>query len=239
MKYLTLLFLLITAHLSWAQCGDTTHTTAAADTWTSCQASVSPNPARGSGHWIEYDLGYVYTLETLHVWNANQRGQTDRGFREVAIDYSLDGQQWTELGEYEWSEASGYQSETGQTGADFAGVRARYVLVSGLSNWGDAHCYGLAELRFGLEEVTAADLVEAEGAPLRLFPNPTAGPLTIETGALRPMTLRLVDLKGRVVREFEGTIPTQLDVADLPRGLYFVSLQDDQGRYHSGGFVKE
>lgn len=152
------LFLLIAGLLlslqSWAQCGDTTHTTLTADSWASCQPSQNPNGARGNSHWIRYDFGQVYTLRQLFVWNANASGETDRGFRQVSIDYSLDGQQWVELGSYEFPEASGYNSYTGFAGPDFGGLQARHVLLTAQSNWGDPQCYGLGELRFGLDGVT-------------------------------------------------------------------------------------
>ena len=30
----------------------------------------SPNPGRGSGQWIHYDLGYQYQLALMHAWNG-------------------------------------------------------------------------------------------------------------------------------------------------------------------------
>lgn len=239
MKYCILFPLLLAAPLAWGQCGDTTHTTEAFDTWVSCQATASPHPDRGTGHWIKYDLGYVYNLAGLYVWNANQSGETDRGFRQVVIDYSLDGQSWTELGRYEWSEATGYQSYVGEEAAAFDDpIQARYVLITGESNWGDPSCYGLAEVKFTLDQVTRAQLVE-QPSRLGLYPNPTTGLLNLELGDLHPVNLRVVDLKGRIMQEYDQDVPRQIDLSDLPKGLYFVSLRDAQGRYVSGGVVKE
>ena len=238
MKYLLLLPLLLSALWGQAQCGDSTHSAAVSDTWVSCQASPSPNPDRGSGHWIAYDFGHVYTLTTSHVWNANLSSDTDKGFREVVIDYSLDGETWTELGTYAWAEASGYQSYQGEPGPDFGQVAARHVLITALSNHGDPSCYGLSEMRFDLEAVTSAQVVAPNG-PLGLYPNPTQGTLHVALEDLRPVHLRIVDLQGRVVQAYEQAIPATLDVSALPPGLYFVTIQDAQGRYHSGGFVRE
>ena len=220
-----------------AQCGDTTHTTLATDGWASCQAAPSPHPARGSGHWIQYDFGYVYTLTHSHIWNANATGETDQGFRDIVVDYSLDGDQWAELGTYELPQASGYMSESGHPGPDFGGIAARYVLITALSNWGDPQCYGLAEVRFGLEAVTALDPVYEN--PLSVFPNPATDYIEVDFGPVRPQTLRVVNLEGRILQQYTGpNIPTRLDIRALPAGLFFLSVQGQDGRFHSRSFVK-
>jgi hypothetical protein len=233
-----LLLALGTLTAAQAQCGDTTHSATATDSWVSCQPSPNPHGLRGSSHWIQYDFGYLYTLTSSHVWNANLSSHTDRGLREVVIDYSLDGQQWTELGTYEWAEASGYQSYQGEPGPDFGEITARYVLITALNNHGAPGCYGLSEIRFDLNGVTSAQVV-AEQGPLGLFPNPTSGSLRVSLADLRPTSLRVVDLQGRIMQAFEGTIPSELDVSALPAGLYFVSVQGADGSYYSGGFVRE
>ncbi|RMG61198.1 MAG: T9SS C-terminal target domain-containing protein [Bacteroidetes bacterium] len=221
-----------------AQCGDTTHTAQATDGWASCQVAPSPNPARGSGHWIMYDFGYVYTLTHSHIWNGNVSGETDQGFRDIVVDYSLDGDQWAELGSYELPEASGDAREPGQSGPDFGGVEARYVLLTALTNWGDPQCFGLAEVRFGLEAVTGLD--PAYDNPLTIFPNPASSYIEVDFGQIRPQTLRLVNLEGRILQQYTGgIIPARLDLSELPTGLFFLSVQGQDGRFHSRSFVKE
>ncbi len=238
MKNFLLLPFLLIAHLSWAQCGDTTHTTTTEDTWTSCQMAENPNSSRGMGHWIKYDLGYIYNIESFHIWNANQSEETDRGFRQVVIDYSLDGQQWQELGQYELGEASGYQSYTGEPVDGFDPIQARYVIITAETNWGDGSCYGLSEVKFNLGEVTGTQLVQ-ESSRLGLYPNPTTGLVNLDLGDLQPANLRVVDLNGRIMLELTKDIPNQLNLSNLPAGLYFVSVRDIQGNYFSGGLVKE
>ena len=122
-----------------------THSTNWGDTWTTNGDSgnppaVSPNPARGIGQWIHYDLGSQYQLTLMHVWNANE--VTNRGFNNVTIDYSTNGSTWTELGTYTWPKASGSSSYTGfdgplsisivaNTGADPSGVQYYFEETSG------------------------------------------------------------------------------------------------------------
>ncbi|MEO0875095.1 MAG: hypothetical protein AAFY48_10860, partial [Bacteroidota bacterium] len=67
------------------------------NTWHSCEEAASPNSDRGDGHWVQYDFGQIYTLSTTHVWNANAADRLTEGFREVVVDYSLDGEEWLTL----------------------------------------------------------------------------------------------------------------------------------------------
>jgi len=130
-----------------------THSTSWEHTWTTNgdagnPPAASPNPARGSGQWIHYDLGEVYQLMLMHVWNANE--VTARGFNNVTIDYSTDGSGWTELGTYNWPEASGYDTYTGFDGPNFNGTPARYVLITINSNHGDGWGYALSEIKINI-----------------------------------------------------------------------------------------
>ena len=119
------------------------------NTWQSCQTSQNPNPLRGEGHWIQYDFGAIYTISKAHVWNTNEVEKTQNGFRNVVVDYSLDGVTWTELGSYEFSQGTEEAIYGGFEGFDFNGEQARYVIISATSNWGGS-CYGLAEVKFNL-----------------------------------------------------------------------------------------
>lgn len=126
------------------------------NTWRSCAPSPNPNPALGSTHWIEYDLGQVRTLSKSWVWNTNDPERLDQGFRRVRIDHSLDGENWTYYGTMDFPRGNGQAIYSGFPGPDLREVEARYVLLTALSNHGDPNCAGLAEIKF------------------HLFPNPTA-----------------------------------------------------------------
>lgn len=133
--------------LSFAQCTDDTHSTNAKDAWESCQTANNPNPARTNGHWILYDLGYEYQLGVTHFWNYNVAGETEKGLKEVIIDYSTDGNNWTTATQFELAEASGNSNYTGVTGPDLGGVTARYILLFAQSTWDEGSCAGLAEFK--------------------------------------------------------------------------------------------
>lgn len=119
----------------------------AVDSWESCTPSLNPNAARGVSHWIQYDLGQVLLLNESHIWNYNVEGAIGKGFKDVVIDYSTDGNTWTQLGEMqEWTQASGTVGYTGFVGPNFNGVTARYILITALNNWDNGICSGFSKI---------------------------------------------------------------------------------------------
>lgn len=124
------------------------HSTYADDSWISCSIGESMNPKREVAHWIQYDLGSVMPVGASHIWNYNVENETNRGFRDVAIDFSYDGLEWYEWGTMTWPEASGVSEYEGFTGPDFTGISARYLLFTALSTWGETTCAGFSEIQF-------------------------------------------------------------------------------------------
>lgn len=149
-----------------AQCGEGKHSTNEADAWVSCQKSQSPNPVRGSSHWMLYDLGYTYGLGEITLWNYNVAGETGKGFKEVIIDYSLDGVNWNQVPSFQLPEAPGNENYAGYTGPDLGGVSARYILITGLSTWDESGCAGLSEFKVEVDnQVLPVDLLKFSVAP--------------------------------------------------------------------------
>ncbi|MEM6317394.1 MAG: discoidin domain-containing protein [Bacteroidota bacterium] len=132
------------------------------DTWASCAKSTNPNSAYGNSHWIQYNFGSVRHLSKTWVWNTNDPQKLNQGFKQVKIDYSEDGQNWTHLGEMTFPKAKGEAIYGGFTGPDLSNIKAQYVLLTALSNHGHATCAGLAEIKFNLlpESGTAAPPVD-------------------------------------------------------------------------------
>jgi len=149
---------LLITNYTWAQqdCYDNTHSVVVNDSWLSCNNSVSPNVARGNGHWIMYDLGYTYNLTTTHFWNYNVPGQVGQGIRDCIIDYSLDGNSWLNAASFELPIASGNTNYIGVSGPDLGGINARYVLLTANTTWG-SNCAGLSEVRFDLGQQCAVN----------------------------------------------------------------------------------
>ena len=149
LKISCLLLMILCVNELKAQCV-LNHSVDVTDNWKSCQAATNPNAVRGSGHWIEYDFGQNYMLGTTHIWNYNVANNTTMGFKDVVIDYSVDGINWIEWGTHQFLQASGTIGETGFAGPDLSGVTAQYVVITALNNWG-SNCYGLGEVRFDVE----------------------------------------------------------------------------------------
>lgn len=131
----------------------------AESSWLSCTTATNPNTARaGYTKWIKYDFGAQYKFQGSRVWNYNVAGLTNRGFKIVAVDYSTNGTTWTSLGtSYSWPQASGAVDYAGFAGPNFNNIKARYILISAIQDWGGGSCTGFSKITFD------ASLCEPEG----------------------------------------------------------------------------
>ncbi len=104
------------------------------------------------GAWIEFQFDKVYKLHQMWVWNSNQTVESFLGFglKDVTIDYSTNGTDYTTLGTTaEFARAPGTAGYAYNTTIDFAGVGVKYVRLTANSNWGGIMPqYGLSEVRF-------------------------------------------------------------------------------------------
>ncbi len=110
--------------------------------------------------WIQFEFDQVYNLETMQVWNYNHvytgGSATNRGMRTVRITYSNDGSNYSELGVFEFAQATGESDYASNTEVNFTGVPAKYVKLAVAvidpenpqHNWGDPIFTGLSEVRF-------------------------------------------------------------------------------------------
>jgi hypothetical protein len=121
----------------------------------------------GKPAWIEYEFDKVYKLHELWVWNSNQLIEPLIGFgaKDVAIEYSIDGETWIALeGVPEFAQASGGPAYTPNTIVNLGGVTARFVKLTIETNWGGMPQTGLSEVRFLYVPVQAFDPQPADGA---------------------------------------------------------------------------
>ena len=84
-------------------------------------------------------------LSKTWVWNTNDPDKVDQGFKTVRIDYSEDGENWTNWGEMTFPKAQGEAVYGGFAGPDLQNVKAQYVLLTAISNYGDATCAGCGQ----------------------------------------------------------------------------------------------
>ena len=138
---------------------DDEHSTVGTDMWLS--GGMAPQPA-----WIQYEFDSAYVLHEMWVWNSNQSFEPFVGFglKNVTIEHSTDGINWTELaGVPEFARATGSDDYAHNTTVPFADVLVKYVKITANDNWGGVTQYGLSEVRFLYIPLQAR------------YPNPTNG----------------------------------------------------------------
>ncbi len=165
------------------------------------QEAVHDNAADGSTMWlsrgtterpvsITFDFGGTYPLGEMWVWNYNQYldampGLWKRGMHTVAIDWSLDGIDWTHLDGkvhgFEMAPADGRRALqatnllNGHEPIRFHNQRCRFVRMTvmgapGVGNWGgvdgEEPFYGLSAVQF---YVGTGWVMELDGSWTSLF----------------------------------------------------------------------
>ena len=124
---------------------DDLHSTDAQTMWLSDAAGPQPS-------WIEFEFDKVHVLHEMWVWNSNTNFEAaiGYGFKDVTIEYSVDGTDYTTLGTtHEFAPATGTDDYAHNTIIDFGGLQAKYVRLTPNSNWkGYVEQFGLSEVRF-------------------------------------------------------------------------------------------
>jgi hypothetical protein len=118
--------------------------------------------------WIEYEFDNIYKLHEMWVWNSNGSYEPvlGLGLKEVSIEYSVNGTEYTTLGTtHEFTQAPGASDYAHNTAVDLSGLAAKYVRLTANSNWGGlVNQYGLSEVRFFYIPVHAREPRPASGA---------------------------------------------------------------------------
>lgn len=157
----------------FGQCYEDRHDTSWNEGWISCHADENPNPQRGLSHWILYDFGHTYRIADTHMWNVNTPEWLDNGFKDFYIDYSVDGLEWKQLGQFTLDRADGNSTYEGSNVTSFGGDTARFVVFTAIDNWG-GDCSGFAEVRFEVvEQVSQLYTYEnTDCFEVAIYPNP-------------------------------------------------------------------
>ena len=226
-----LLLLPLTVITVQAQCYPDRHSTTWYDGWVSCETSVNPNSVYGDSHWIMYDLGNIYALADSKIWNANEPANLDFGINEYAVDISLDGQEWVNIGTFNLEQSLGEMTYEGADGPDFEDNFARFVLITPLSNYG-GNCYGFGELKINISEDSEV-IDEETGFTVIVYPNPFENDLNLKVVTLfdgEPISYRMHDILGRQILETtieDTSIINYIDLSDqnLSSGLYLLTVR--------------
>jgi hypothetical protein len=129
---------------------DDLHGVAAPDMWIS----------GGIPATVEYAFDKVYRLHEVWIWNSNQLIEAFVGFgaKDVVIEHSLDGENWTILdGVGPLAQSPGIEGYAHNNTIDFGGVAAQHVRVAVNSVHGIAPQASLSELRFFHVRTAATD----------------------------------------------------------------------------------
>jgi len=231
-----ILILLFYASHGFSQCYVDRHNSNWFDAWVSCEISENPNEDRGLSHWIMYDFNHVYGLGNIHLWNINDRNNLNWGAKTIAIDYSNDGNNWTELGEFDIEMSIGSSIYEGIDIGNFDDQEVRFVVITILDNWG-GDCYGFAEIKFQISNpVTVAEIIDEKIIVANAYPNPFSDnfKISIETTVRETIYYSLTDIYGRNVftKKFSpnGLLnEIVIDANGLIEGVYL--LQISQGDY--------
>ncbi len=108
--------------------------------------------ANGTSATITYDLGSIYDLSSIHVWNYNEVNLPNRSANlvEILVASSPNGP-FTSLGDFTFAKATGQANFTGEdidlstfVAADYTS-HVRFVIKN---NYGDTGQVGLSEVQF-------------------------------------------------------------------------------------------
>ncbi|MGD2094745.1 MAG: discoidin domain-containing protein [Phycisphaerales bacterium] len=118
--------------------------------------------------WIEFEFDKAYKLYEMWVWNSNESLESaiGLGIKDVTIEYSVDGSDYTILGTtHEFAQAPGTRNYAHNTTIDFGSIPVKYVRLTANTNWGGIlDQYGLSEVRFLYKPVHARVPSPAAGA---------------------------------------------------------------------------
>lgn len=231
-KILIIIVLALVVHVNFGQCYPDRHNTTWYDGWISCQTAPSPNPLRGNSHWVQYNLGETYVLHDLFIWNTNAPDLLDWGMQEIVIDYSIDGVVWEEFGTFTLNQATGFNKYEGELIANFNSIRANFILITGVNNFGGA-CYGLSEIKVNVDNTV--DIDKNECLKANVYPNPFGSQLNLSLNAScsdNIVNYSILDAMGRTIIKQESILKGEtkeiLSGENIRPGIYFVTLENGE-----------
>jgi len=226
--------LMIISNIVSGQCFPNRHSTNFFDGWVSCEPATNPNSLRPVSHFILYDFDKVFKLGQMYIWNTNDPAHLDWGMRDVAIDYSIDGETWFHAGDFTFPQASGLSTYEGDIGPYLNEVEARYLLITGINNYG-GECFGLSEMRVNGERVILSDVEDVTSldcVDVSIYPNPFAEKMTLHftAGCQGDVHYILYDALGHeIMTEKTNLVSGQNKTIelgrDLPAGSYMLYIE--------------
>jgi len=128
------------------------------DMWTATQDPDGPE-------MIQFEFDRLYKMHEMRVWNYNLSFESLLGIgaKDVTIEYSADGVDWTALGDVELPQGPGQATYTGSV-VSLDGVPAKFVRLVINSTWLSTAQVGLSEVRFSYIPAHAREPQPVDGA---------------------------------------------------------------------------
>jgi len=74
---------------------------------------------------------------------------------------------------------------------------------------------------------TNNNFAELEGFDYAIFPNPSLGKVQLKTTNRQPVEFYLFNSDGNLIRQFQLSINQSVDLSDLTKGIYFISVNQE------------
>ncbi|MCB0572154.1 MAG: T9SS type A sorting domain-containing protein [Phaeodactylibacter sp.] len=195
------------------------------------EGTVGGQPVSGQGfaellHQYEHPQLAILNPATGMAWDPASQPilwqllNPDDG-RPITYDIALsndDKQTWQDIAEgltateYLW-DATGWPNDS-----------LYWFRISGSSI--DGTLVGTVETDMPYAIITGLEGPNVQDGEARIFPNPASHKLTIGMdGAAERLQLRLLDARGRALRNTSGLQPVEWDVSGLPAGVYWVEIR--------------
>jgi len=126
--------------------------------WTAAAGDETP--------YIQFEFDRLYKMHEMLVWNHNLAFEMflGIGLKDVTIETSTDGVEWTVLGDAVLAQAPGSPTYTPNSTVPLDGVAAKFVRLSINSAYGTSGQIGLSEVRFLYLPVHAREPQPVDGA---------------------------------------------------------------------------
>lgn len=152
--------------------------------------------------------------EVLLNWETESEQNNDY----FDVEHSLDAVEWTKIDKVD--------------GAGNSNVPRSYQSIDKNPVPG-VNYYRLAQVDFDgnstYSDVVAIEYLSEAGDKLRLHPNPTGGILNITMATPQDISsVSIIDALGQLVRRIENS-STQIDMSDLPAGVYWIKIELQNG----------
>ena len=205
--------------------------------WLSCESRPNPKQDYGESHWIMYDFSEIRNLSKTRIWNINDPNILDQGFKNVQIDYSVDGANWTYWGSFSFEKGTGEAIYSGFEGPDLNGISAQFILITLIDSYGTNSCAGFTEIKFyllpGYEEgvnTSTADIKVTQSKALYVaYPNPANNTCYISGDLSQEKTFKLFDTMGKLLKSGKlGPNQNQINLSTLTPGFYIIEIDADR-----------